>query len=211
MLNTHVQTIKNEVVRHVRILGSIVVLLWVIELIDLLLGHRLDIYGIEPRTLVGLRNIFFAPLLHRGIWHLLANTFPFLILGWFVMLRGVHEFFAVSLIVALISGLGAWLFGAAHTIHLGISGVIFGYMGYLLLRGYFEQSALALVLAVITLFFYGGMLWGVLPTQPEISWQGHLFGFVGGGLAAYRLTRQATRQANLQTSFQTIGSVLRRR
>jgi len=188
-----------------------VALLWVIELVDLLMGHRLDVYGIQPRTLVGLRNIFFAPLLHRGVWHLFANTFPFLILGWFVMLRGVNEFFAVSLIAGLISGLGAWCFGAAHTVHLGISGVIFGYMGYLLLRGYFEQSALALVLAVIALFFYGGMLWGVLPTQPEISWQGHLFGFVVGGLAAYRLTRQLPQQTMLQTTFQTIGSALWRR
>ena len=207
MLNTHVQIVKNEVARHLRILGIIVVLLWMIEFVDLLLGHRLDIYGIQPRTWVGLRNILFAPFLHRGIWHLLANTFPFVILGWFVMLRSVHEFVAVSLMAGLISGLGVWLFGAAHTVHLGISGVIFGYMGYLLLRGYFEQSALALILAVIALFFYGGMLWGVLPTQPEISWQGHLFGFVGGGVAAYRLTRQLPRQ----TTLQTIGSALRRR
>lgn len=186
MLNTHVQTLKNWVAQHLRILGIIVALLWVIEMINLLTGHSLESLGIQPRTLVGLRNIFFAPFLHRGFWHLFANTFPFVILGWFVMLRGVHEFYYVSIVAALVSGLGAWLFGAAHTIHLGISGVIFGYMGYLLLRGYFEQSPISLVLAVLAFFLYGSMLWGVFPTQPEISWQGHLFGLIGGGVAAYR-------------------------
>jgi membrane associated rhomboid family serine protease len=188
MINAHVQTIKNGLARHAKILGTIVALLWVIEIVDSLLGHQLDIYGIQPRTLVGLRNILFAPFLHRSFFHLLANTIPFLLLGWFVMLRSVDEFFYVSLIVAFISGFGAWLFGAPHTIHLGISGVIFGYMGFLLLRGYFEQSPQALVLAIIALFLYGGTLWGVFPLQPGVSWLGHLFGFAGGGLAAYRLT-----------------------
>ena len=188
MINAHVQIIKNGVLRHAKILGGIVVLLWAIEIVDTLLGHRLELYGVQPRTLVGLRNILFAPFLHRGFFHLLANTIPFLLLGWFVMLRSVHEFFYVSFVAALVSGLGAWLFGAAHTIHLGISGVIFGYMGFLLLRSYFEQSAQALVLAIVAFFLFGGILWGVLPLQPDISWLGHLFGFIGGGLAAYHLT-----------------------
>lgn len=188
MLNTHLQIIKNGLLRHAKILGSIVALLWVIEIVDTLLGHRLELYGIQPRTLVGLRNILFAPFLHRGFLHLLANTIPFLLLGWFVMLRSVNEFFYVSFVAALVSGLGAWLFGAAHTIHLGISGVIFGYMGFLLLRSYFEQSAQALGLAIAAFFLFGGILWGVLPLQPDISWLGHLFGFIGGSLAAYRLT-----------------------
>ncbi|MCX6043647.1 MAG: rhomboid family intramembrane serine protease [Chloroflexi bacterium] len=188
MINAHIQVIKNGLMRHAKILGAIVVLLWVIELVDTLSGHQLDLYGVQPRSLIGLRNILFAPFLHRSFWHLLANTIPFLLLGWFVMLRSVYEFFYVSVIAALVSGLGAWLFGAAHTIHLGISGVIFGYMGFLLLRSYFEQSAQALVLAVVAFFLFGGTLWGVLPLQPDISWLGHLFGFIGGGLAAYRLT-----------------------
>lgn len=186
MFNTHVQTLKNWVIQHLRILGTIVAILWVIEIIDLIAGHRLEVLGIEPRTLVGLRNILFAPFLHRGFWHLFANTFPFVILGWFVMLRGVPEFFYVSVVAGLVSGLGAWLFGATHTIHLGMSGVIFGYMGYLLMRGYFEQGAISLALAVLAFFLYGGMLWNILPMQPDISWQGHLFGLIGGGVAAYR-------------------------
>jgi membrane associated rhomboid family serine protease len=163
-------------------------LLWLLEIVDSLVGHRLDVFGIQPRTLAGLRNILFAPFLHSGFFHLLANTIPFLILGWFVMLRRVKDFFYVSVIAALVSGLGVWIFGAAHTVHLGISGVIFGYMGFLLLRGYFEQSLLALLLAILAFFLYGGMLWGVFPVQPDVSWLGHLFGFMGGGLAAYQIT-----------------------
>lgn len=183
--------------RHLRILATVIVLLWVLEIVDVLFGHRFDVYGIQPRTLVGLRNILFAPFLHSGFLHLLANTIPFFILGWFVMLRSVEQFFYVSIVSALVSGLGVWLFGAPHTVHLGISGVIFGYMGFLLLRGYFEQSPLALLLAVLAFFLYGGMLWGVFPVQPDVSWLGHLFGFAGGGLTAYGLTG---RKLNLPVS-----------
>ncbi|MEZ4614833.1 MAG: rhomboid family intramembrane serine protease [Caldilineaceae bacterium] len=108
----------------------------------------------------------------------MANTLPFLLLGWFVMLRGVGEFILVSLIAGLISGAGIWLFGAPDTIHIGMSGVIFGYLGFLLGRGYFERSAIAIGLAFLVGLLYGSMIWGVFPIQPNISWQGHLFGLL---------------------------------
>ncbi|MCB0133634.1 MAG: rhomboid family intramembrane serine protease, partial [Caldilineaceae bacterium] len=116
---------------------------------------------------------------------LMANTIPLIILGWFVMLRRTADFFLVGLSALLASGLGIWLFGGASTIHLGISGVIFGFFGYLLARGYYERSVTAIVLAVVAFLVYGGMVWGMLPLQPGISWQGHLFGFVGGVIIAY--------------------------
>ena len=105
------------------------------------------------------------------------------------LLRSTREFFFVTAVAVLVSGLGIWIFGAGNSIHLGISGVVFGYLGYLLARGYFERSPTAIALALIALFFYGSMIWGVLPLRDGVSWLGHLFGLIGGGLAAYWVTR----------------------
>jgi membrane associated rhomboid family serine protease len=115
---------------------------------------------------------------------------PFLLLGWFVIMRGVGEFLRVSLIAALVSGLAIWLLGASQTIHLGLSGIVFGYLGYLLVRGYLDRSPSSVLLAVLALLFYGGLLWGLLVWQPGVSWLGHTFGFLGGGVAAYRYVRR---------------------
>lgn len=171
--------------RHVALLAAIVAVLWFLEAIDqaLLMGS-LDTFGIRPRTWSGLGEIFIAPWLHVGFGHLAANTIPFVILGWLVMLRRTSDFVVVVLVSALVSGLGIWLFGGSRTIHLGASGVIFGMLGALLARAYFERSWAALVLAVIAGLLYGGMLWGVLPGAPGVSWLGHFFGFLGGILAA---------------------------
>lgn len=175
--------------QHVTILLIVIAALWFLEIADTLVWHGgLDAYGIRPRTAAGLRHILIAPLLHAGIAHLVANTVPLFILGWLVMLRRTSDFFVVSLIAALVSGLGVWLFGGSHTIHIGASGVIFGYLGYLLGRAYFERSLAALLIAVVAGLLYGGMIWGVLPLQPGVSWLGHLFGLIGGSLAAYFLT-----------------------
>ena len=151
----------------------------------LLLRGALDSFGIQSRALTSLPALLIAPLLHAGFGHLLANTIPLIVLGWLVMWRRTSDLFVVGLAAAISSGLGVWLFGGANTIHLGVSGVIFGLLGYLLARGYYERSVNAIGLALIALFLYGGMLWGVLPLQQGVSWQGHLFGFVGGVVAAY--------------------------
>jgi len=190
MRNGRLQHVRSELFTHILVLSSVILLIWLIELLDQLFWHgALDFYGIQPRSPTGLRNLFFAPFLHKGFGHLLANTAPFLVLGWFVLLRGVYKFMVVSLVAALVSGLGVWLFGMPATVHIGLSGVIFGYLGFLLFRGYFERSSQAIGLALIAGFLYGGMIGGVLPFQPNVSWLGHLFGFLGGALAAKQLTR----------------------
>jgi membrane associated rhomboid family serine protease len=174
--------------RQMLLLFSLVVLLWLIELVDAVLpAIRMDQWGIRPREINGLWGIVWAPFLHAGFGHLGANTVPFLVLGWFVLLRGIRPFLFVSLTVMMVSGFGTWLIAPANTLHIGASGLIFGYFGYLLLRGYFERSLSALLWAILVVVLYGGLLWGVVPQGPGISWQGHLFGFVGGGLAAYWL------------------------
>jgi membrane associated rhomboid family serine protease len=182
--------VRREFLRQVAILVGIVALLWLIELIDFLIFRgRLDALGIRPRSLDGLRGILFAPFLHASFAHLAANTVPFVILGWLVMLRSTGDFFVVAAVSAVTSGLGAWLLGGPRTVHVGISGVIFGFLGYLLARGIYERRLGAIVLALIALLLYGGALWGVLPLRAGVSWQGHLFGFLGGWLVAYFATR----------------------
>lgn len=182
------RSIAQELVTHGTILFGMLALMWVIEIIDQLTGQRLDRLGIWPRMPFGLRGILFAPFLHGGFGHLLSNTVPFLVLGWLVMLREISDFFIVTAIAMVVGGLGTWVFGAPG-VHIGASGVIFGYLGFLLLRGYFERSMVSITFSLIVGALYGSLIWGVLPTQIGISWEGHLFGFLGGVLAARWLSR----------------------
>jgi membrane associated rhomboid family serine protease len=169
----------------VRVLGGFVAVLWILELTDtVLLRGRLNYLGIRPRQLAGLRGILLAPLLHGDLWHLFANTIPLVVLGSLILLDGVQSFWIVTVVVWLVSGVGTWLFGGSGTNHIGASGIVFGYFGFLVLRGYFVQSPTAIAIALLVGLVYGSMIWGVLPIHRGKSWQGHLFGFVGGGLAA---------------------------
>ncbi len=166
-------------------IGGFVAVIWLAELVDLFfLRGSLDYLGIRPRDLGWLWGIVLAPFLHGGMPHLIANTVPLLMLGWLVGVRRRVDFFLVTAVVTLLGGLGVWLLARPGTIHLGASGVVFGYLGYLLLRAWFERSAAAMLIALIAGFLYGGALWGLLPTQPGISWEGHLFGFAGGATTA---------------------------
>ena len=184
------KALARELKTQTTILGGLVGTMWVLELVDFFVFRQaLNIYGIIPRNLIGLRGILFAPFLHGSLGHLIANSIPFLILGWLVMLQETSDFFVVTAITMLVSGLGVWLFGASG-IHVGASGVIFGYLGFLLLRGYFERNFASIFLSLIVGVLYGGMIWGVLPTQLGISWEGHLFGFIGGVIAARLLARR---------------------
>lgn len=183
--------IARELKTQAIILGGFVTLIWILEIIDtIFLQGALDIYGIRPHSIVGLRGILFAPFLHGGLAHVAANTIPFVTLGWLIMLRETKDFLLVTAVTMLVGGLGTWLVGSANSIHIGASGLVFGYLGFLLLRGYFERSLTAILFSVIVGLLYGGLIWGVLPLQIGISWQGHLFGFVGGGLAARLLARR---------------------
>jgi membrane associated rhomboid family serine protease len=184
MSNSEFKGLVSEFKAQILILAGIVALMWILEAIDQVLGGALNIYGILPRDPIGLRGILFAPFLHGNFAHLLANTIPFVILGWLVMLWRTADFFIVSAIAMLVGGFGTWLIAPANTVHIGASGVIFGYLGYLLARGYFERRPLSILISLGVGVFYGSLIWGVLPGQIGISWQGHLFGFIGGAIAA---------------------------
>lgn len=158
---------------------------WLVEILDQFLFHgSLDNYGIIPHKLIGLRGILLAPFLHGGFGHLMANTLPFLILGWLVMVQETSDFWIVTALTLLVGGLGVWLFGVPGSVHIGASILIFGYLGFLLLRGYFQRNLASISLSLLVIFLYGSLIWGILPANPSVSWQGHLFGFLGGVLAA---------------------------
>jgi membrane associated rhomboid family serine protease len=183
------QTIGGELKTQAKILGSLVAVFWIITFInEIFLKGRLNSLGILPHNPIGLRGILFAPFLHGGFYHVAANTVPFIVLGWLVMLRNISDFYFVSFMAAFVGGLGTWLVGSPYSVHIGASGVIFGYFGYLLFRGYFERSFVAIAISLVIAVTYGSLIWGVLPTRSYISWEGHLFGFIGGIIAAKLLS-----------------------
>ncbi|MFD4179618.1 rhomboid family intramembrane serine protease [Rhodococcus sp. NPDC058514] len=168
------------------VIGGFVVALYVLEFIDMLVTARLDNGGIQPRTVDGLWGIVFAPVLHRGWAHLVANTIPLLVLGFLVLLSGIGRGLAATGIIWVIGGVGVWLFGSVST-HLGASVLVFGWLTYLITRGIFTRHFGQLAIGLVVLVIYGGALWGVLPGRTGISWEGHLFGAIGGVVAAWVL------------------------
>jgi len=168
--------------------------LWVLEGLDQLSGNALDTYGIHARDVDGLPEIFTAPLLHAGWDHLASNSVPFFALGLLVLLGGLARWVVSTLVSVVSSGLTAWLLTPAGTIVLGASGLIFGWLTYLLVRGVWSRRPGQVALAVVVLLVYGGLLWGVLPGAAGISWQAHLGGAVGGVLAAWLLHRRESEQ-----------------
>lgn len=178
---------------------SFVALLYLVELVDVLSGHRLDGNGIRPLQADGLWGVLFAPLLHANWQHLLANTGPALVLGFLVTLAGLSRFLLATAIVWIVGGLGTWLIGnvgsaCGPTDHIGASGLIFGWLTFLVVFGFFTRAFGQIVVGLVVLFFYGGILWGLVPVAPlagvcgGTSWQGHLCGALAGVLAAYLLS-----------------------
>ena len=180
----HSRSLIGTIKAHAVLLLSLLGIMWAVAILDLLPFIHLDRFGIHPRTVAGLAGIVCAPFLHAGFAHLAANSFPFVILGGIVFLGGRRVFWNVTLFVTLTGGLGVWLFSGRFTNHIGASGLIFGYLGFLLARGWFEQSLPWKLAACAILIVYGGLLFGVLPIHAGVSWQGHLFGFLAGVGAA---------------------------
>lgn len=163
-----------------------VALLWLLEGVDFATGGALDTYGITPREPAELADVVPAAFLHFGFGHLVANTLPLLLLGLVAALRsGVRRFLAVAALIILTSGLGVWFTAAPDSNTAGASGVVFGLFGYLLVRGFIERKLLDIGIGLVVGVLYGSILWGALPTDSGISWQGHLFGLIGGVLAAF--------------------------
>ena len=167
-------------------IGTLIVLVWCVEIVNSFFGHALNVYGIYPREAATLSGIILWAFLHSDFQHLVMNTSPLLVMGFFVAMRGVGRFVTVSLIVIVIGGIGVWCFGRS-AYHIGASGLVFGYFGYLVALGIYERSIGTVAIAFLTVFYYGGIIFGVLPSDSFVSWEGHLFGLFGG-IAAARLT-----------------------
>ena len=163
--------------------------MWIAEGVDqAVLDQRLDQAGIVPRELDGLPGVLWAPFLHYGFGHLLANTLPLLVLGGLVAIKGTSRFLEVTIGVILLGGLGTWLFGRTG-VHLGASGVVFGYFGYLVAAALLERKLRSILLGLTALVLYGGLVWGVIPTTERVSWEGHLAGLLAGVFVAWYVTR----------------------
>ncbi|MCV7085406.1 rhomboid family intramembrane serine protease [Mycolicibacter hiberniae] len=172
-------------------------LLYLVETVDQAGGHQLDRNGIRPLETDGLWGVLFAPLLHANWAHLLANTGPALVLGFLLTLTGLSRFVLATAIVWIVGGLGTWLIGnvgssCGPTDHIGASGLIFGWLAFLLVFGWFTRRIWQILVGLVVLFLYGGILWGAVPVLNicgGVSWQGHLCGALAGVLAAYWLAR----------------------
>ena len=156
--------------------------------LDTVLSLDLGRYGIVPRTFDGLRGIPLHVFLHQGFGHVLSNTGPVLVLGILISLRGGRKLLGASLFIVAFGGLAVWLV-ARSGVHIGASGLAFGYFGYLVGRGFYDRSLTSIVIAVAVVVFYGGMFLGILPSLGFVSWEGHLFGVIAG-VAYARITRK---------------------
>jgi membrane associated rhomboid family serine protease len=174
----------------VRILASVLGALWLVWLVNAaFLRNRLNfLLGIYARRIEGLIGIVCAPFLHADIDHISGNSQVFLIWGSLVLMTGIDNFALLTVITALTSGLGVWLFGQSRRPTIGFSGVLFGYFGFLVARGYFSREPLPAILSIAALFFYYFQFLNLFPTRPSVSWKGHIFGFLGGVATAYYLT-----------------------
>lgn len=158
-----------------------VALAWGVEVVDVIApGLQLDQQGIVPRRVTGLPGVLFSPLLHGDFGHLLANTFAFLGLGTLVLLAEGRRFLGTTVVLMVVSGLGTWLIGRSGSVHIGASGLIYGFFGYLLGRAIWERKLGWAILGIFVGVVYGGMVFGVMPTRGPISWEGHLAGLIAG-------------------------------
>lgn len=170
------------------IMVAFIALIWALQAFNWADGYRLDAqFGIMPHSVSRLPDIFTAPFLHFGWAHIEGNTVPLLVLGFLAAYRGLAKFLMVTLIVAVVSGLGVWFFQSGNELTVGASGIIFGYFGYVLLRGVFDRNWIDIGAGILAGALYWTILSVAIPGTPGVSWIGHLSGLVGGVLAAWLL------------------------
>lgn len=163
------------------LMSLVAALLWIVELVNLADHYSLNRFGLMPRRVDGLWGIVTEPFLHESVQHMLSNTLPVILIGWVVMLSGLRVWAIVTAIVVVGGGVLTWLVGPGHTDIVGASGMVFGWLAYLLARAWFSRQFKWIVVAVLVLFFFGTLLFGLFPTMhSNVSWQAHVCGFVAG-------------------------------
>lgn len=163
--------------------------IWAVFIINYaLFGGQLNYFGVHPLDLGSIWHIATSPLLHGGVEHILSNSIPGMVFCFLIGMSGKRVFWEVTIIAGLVGGIGTWLFGGIGTNHIGASGLVYGWLGYLIVRGFFNRHPGQAILGIVLAFMYGGLIWGVFPGATGVSWQGHLFGAIGGILAGMFIT-----------------------
>ena len=158
--------------------------LWMLQAVNWVLGYRLNpAFGLIPREVSGLDGVVGMPLLHGSVGHLMSNTPPLLVMGALLAATATRALMAVNVVIVGAGGALVWLLGSPG-VHIGASGLVFGWLGFLVARGLVDRSPVTLGAALVVGFLYGAMLWGVLPGRPGVSWEAHLFGALAGIAAA---------------------------
>ena len=169
----------------IQVVGGALALMWLVEILDTFaFDSRLQTHGIEPRHVDGLEGVLVAPLLHGGWTHIISNSIPFVVLGALVMTYGLRRWVIATAFITVGSGLATWVLARSGN-HIGASILVFGYFGFLLGMAWFERSVKSVAIAVVVAIAYGGLIWGVVPSDSGVSWEGHLFGVVAGIAAAW--------------------------
>jgi membrane associated rhomboid family serine protease len=179
-LNTFVETTQVYILPWLLFFAG----LWCFNIINWITGSYLNILGIYPRHLLGLVGIVFCPFLHQNFTHLFFNSIPLFVLGLALLAKGPIIFYEASIFIAVMGGLLVWIFGRP-AMHIGASGLISGYFGYILSLAYFHPNFTTLLLACMVIYYFGGIFLGILPSEKETSWESHLFGFISGIVFAY--------------------------
>lgn len=185
--------VKGELKLQAFLLFGMFTTFWVVFLMSAATGGALNTLGIHPRSIDTLYGILFSPFLHGNLAHIISNSGPFLVMGGLVMARDTRHFVAVTLAGILGGGIVAWTIGAPGSVHIGASGVVFAYFGFLLMGGWFQRSVGTILVSLAVAVAWGGLVFGVLPGQPGISWEAHLGGFLGGAMVARWVARLSQR------------------
>jgi membrane associated rhomboid family serine protease len=177
-------------IMRVILIAAISAIMIAVHVIDLVFGGFLMNFGIQPREMGKVYTILTAPWVHADFAHLGSNLSGFIVLGFLCLLNGIRYFVKASLLIILITGALVWLFGREAT-HIGASGWIFGLWSLAIAWGWFNRSWRNIAISVAVVFFYGGMVFGVLPAQGYVSFESHLFGALAGIFAAFALSKKS--------------------
>jgi len=178
---------RSDFARAVLLSTVFVAILFLVRGIDILLGLHFERFGIAPRTLSGLVGVFFSPLLHGNMHHLLANSVPLFVLLVILLSNPKYQPYATLGFIWIASGLGTWLIGRGNTVHIGASSIVFGLAAFLIVAGLTMKSWRSATIAIFVFLFYGGIFYGALPQAGPISWEGHLCGAIAGAWRARRV------------------------